>query len=401
MNNEVLELVDAVRVTRAYGNKDILGKKFKKRAGSLAKKAIVKHLVFSLYPRLTNITAASFSIIVIYFGSYEVASGNLSLGELISLQVYYSMSLMELIWYLGDIVSSFKTGKISFKRLEEIMQSSDLMEANSTKQVQEFKSIELKNYSFSYPKLLDKNDDFSLKNINLFIKKGKTLGIVGKTGSGKTSLIKQFLRQYPVGEGAFYLNGENILDYDRTSYESYLAYVPQESSIFSRTVKENIILSKNNVSDEDFKQALINASFISDIDNMAKGENTMVGERGLAISGGQKQRISLARAFLAKAEILIMDDALSAVDANTEKHIIECIKNMRAGQTNIIAAHRLSAIAHADEIIVLDEGKISERGTHEELLENRSWYYEQYLKQNIQKEVINNENICSPYLSLS
>ncbi|HEM5297217.1 TPA: ABC transporter ATP-binding protein, partial [Streptococcus suis] len=213
----------------------------------------------------------------------------------------------------------------------------------------------------------------------------QTVGIVGKTGSGKTTLVRQFLRQYPIGQGNFFINHQSVLDFKRSSIEEKIGYVPQEHILFSRSVGENIALGKVASSSEEIEQAIATAAFSQDLKRMTDGLDTMIGERGVSISGGQKQRISIARAFLREPDLLILDDSLSAVDARTERQIIQNIQKERAGKTNVIVTHRLSAVNHADWVLVLDEGRIVEEGHPADLLAQRGWYYEQYQRQQSQE----------------
>ncbi|HEL2157540.1 TPA: ABC transporter ATP-binding protein [Streptococcus suis] len=217
------------------------------------------------------------------------------------------------------------------------------------------------------------------------VKAGQTAGIVGKTGSGKTTLVRQFLRQYPIGRGNFFINHQSVLEFKRSSIEEKIGYVPQEHILFSRSVGENIALGKVASSSEEIEQAIATAAFSQDLKRMSDGLDTMIGERGVSISGGQKQRISIARAFLREPDLLILDDSLSAVDARTERQIIQNIQKERAGKTNVIVTHRLSAVNHADWVLVLDEGRIVEEGRPADLLAQRGWYYEQYQRQQSQE----------------
>ncbi|WP_025702677.1 ABC transporter ATP-binding protein, partial [Paenibacillus forsythiae] len=207
------------------------------------------------------------------------------------------------------------------------------------------------------------------------------LGVVGRTGSGKSTLLKQLLHEYPSGTGSITISGVPIPDIALDRLHSWMGYVPQEQILFSKTVRENIQFGLERASDDKILEAVSTAAFLSDLDTLESGLDTLVGERGVSLSGGQKQRVSLSRAFIAEPEILILDDALSAVDARTEARIVDNIRSRRAGKTTLIATHRLSATQHADQIIVLDGGVITQRGTHQELLEMGGWYREQYERQ--------------------
>lgn len=380
LNNEVLEVVEGIRVTRAYSKKAAQKAQFQERTKELADGGDRITSLQSLYNPLATVGLGLSTILVLVLGAGAVKSGQLSLGQVIALQLYVS-SLLEPFWTLADFILVYQTGKTSFEKLQELIETGDDLEVDGSVEIAELDNISFKNYSFSYPQ----SDRPSLQEINWTLKAGQTVGIVGKTGSGKTSLVRQLLRQYPVGQGEFLVNHQSVLDFKRSSLERKIGYVPQEHILFSKSVGENIAFGKRDSSLEEIEAAIATAAFSQDLERMSHGLDTMIGERGVSISGGQKQRISIARAFLREPDLLILDDSLSAVDARTEGQIIQNIQKERAGKTNVIVTHRLSAVNHADWVLVLDEGHIVEEGRPADLLAQEGWYYEQYQRQQSQE----------------
>ena len=382
LNNEVLEMIDGTYVIRAYGQEDAMMDEFRAKTKKAMKQNIIVSEIESRFIPLAQLfMMISFTIALLY-GGYLVSTGTILVGDVIAFQVYMG-SVMWPMFMIGDIITNYKRGKVATERINEILRYDDDIERGGTKALETIESIEFKDFHFTYP-----GEEASLlKGINLTLKKGETLGIVGKTGSGKTTLLMQLLHQFPYKGEKLFINEEPLIDYDSQTVAEHLAYVPQEHTLFSRTIRENMLFGKEDATDDEIWEALTLASFDGDVKRMPDELDTMVGEKGVSLSGGQKQRLSIARALLRNRECLILDDALSAVDAKTEREIISHLQQERGGCMNIIAAHRLSAIRHADEIIVMNEGRISERGTHEELLEQRGWYYEQYLTQEMEEEI--------------
>ena len=382
LNNEVLEMIDGTYVIRAYGQEDAMMDEFRAKTKKAMNQNIIVSEIESRFIPLAQLFMMISFTIALFYGGYLVSNGTILVGDVIAFQVYMG-AIMWPMFMIGDIITNYKRGKVATERINEILRHDDDIERGGTKALETIESIEFKDFHFTYP-----GEEVSLlKGINLTLKKGETLGIVGKTGSGKTTLLMQLLHQFPYKGEKLFINEEPLIDYDSQTVAGHLAYVPQEHTLFSRTIRENMLFGKEDATDDEIWEALTLASFDGDVKRMPDELDTMVGEKGVSLSGGQKQRLSIARALLRNRECLILDDALSAVDAKTEREIISHLQQERGGCMNIISAHRLSAIRHADEIIVMNEGRISERGTHEELLEQRGWYYEQYLTQEMEEEI--------------
>lgn len=383
ITEETLENVKGIRVIRAYSLLDKVRNSFVEKLRSYSKsneKYMKKTLI---YQPLNTISAAISYVLAVACGFYFINSGMMTIGELISVCVVIGMLQWPYI-AISELVIIIIEIRQATKRVLEISDRKPEVNNNLAEYDFEFNdSIEFKNFSFSY------DDQNVLENINFKINKGETIGIVGKTGSGKTTLIKQLLRLYPVEKGSLMLDNQGIEKYYDYSVREKMGYAPQEYQLFSKTIKDNILFYRENLEDN-LEQALILSDIKKDIENFKDGINTLVGENGISLSGGQKQRLGIARAILANPDILILDDSLSAVDANTEKIIIENIKNHRQGKTNIIVSHRISAVRHADKILVLENGKVLSEGTHEELLDKCTWYRELDEYQN--KEVEQNED---------
>lgn len=369
ITEETLENVKGIRVIRAYSLLDKVRNSFVEKLRSYSKsneKYMKKTLI---YQPLNTISAAISYVLAVACGFYFINSGMMTIGELISVCVVIGMLQWPYI-AISELVIIIIEIRQATKRVLEI--SDRKPEVNNDLAEYDFEfndSIEFKNFNFLYD---DKN---VLESINFKINKGETIGIVGKTGSGKTTLIKQLLRLYPVEKGSLLLDNQGIEKYYDYSVREKMGYAPQEYQLFSKTIKDNILFYREYLEDN-LEQALILSDIKKDIENFKDGINTLVGENGISLSGGQKQRLGIARAILANPDILILDDSLSAVDANTEKTIIENIKNHRQGKTNIIVSHRISAVRHADKILVLENGEVLSEGRHEELLDKCTWYRE-------------------------
>ena len=368
ITEETLENVKGIRVIRAYSLLDKVRDSFVGKLRSYAKsneKYMKKTLV---YQPLNTVSLATSYIIAVAGGFYFINLGMMTLGELISVCVVIGMIQWPYI-ALSELVIMIIEVRQATKRVLEISDKKADVNNDLAKSNFEFNSsIEFKEFNFSY-----EDNNHVLEDINFIINKGETIGVVGKTGSGKTTFIKQLLRLYPIEENTLLLDGKGIEQYYDYSVREKIGYAPQEYQLFSKSIKENVLFYRYDLEDR-LDEVLEQADIKKDIIRFKDGIDTLVGENGLSLSGGQKQRLGIARALLSNPEILILDDSLSAVDSNTEKTIIENIKKNRKGKTNIIVAHRISAVRHADKIVVLDNGKILNFGTHDELLEKCPWY---------------------------
>ena len=368
ITEETLENVKGIRVIRAYSLLDKVRNSFVGKLRSYARSNEEYMKKTLVYQPLNTVSLAASYIIAVACGFYFINLGMMTLGELISVCVVIGMIQWPYI-ALSELVIMIIEVRQATKRVLEISDkkadvNNDLAESNF-----EFNSsIEFKEFNFSF-----EDNNHVLEDINFTINKGETIGVVGKTGSGKTTFIKQLLRLYPIEENTLLLDGKGIERYYDYSVRAKIGYAPQEYQLFSKSIKENVLFYRYDLEDR-LEEVLEQADIKKDISRFKDGIDTLVGENGLSLSGGQKQRLGIARALLSDPDILILDDSLSAVDSNTEKAIIENIKKTREGKTNIIVAHRISAVRHADKIVVLDNGKILNFGTHDVLLEKCSWY---------------------------
>lgn len=380
LNNKVQESVSGIRVTKSfgYGNDEI------NSFGETNKKVFSKNIIASKYnalfdPMVLVFVGLSYTLTLI-FGGIFISRGEISVGNLVTFVTYLDM----LVWPLQAIGWLFNIGQrgdVSYTRIEKLLaEENDVVEKENTIPAHNGR-LEYNINSFSYV------GEETLSDIKFAIDKGQTLGIVGVTGSGKTTLLKLLLREYDVEDGSINLNNHNIKDYKLKDLRSLIGYVPQDQVLFAMSIKENIRFADTKYTDKQVENITKVCGIYDDIVNMTDGFNTIIGERGVSLSGGQKQRMAMSRALIMNPEILILDDSLSAVDAKTEHLILENLKEERSGKTTIITAHRLSAIVHADLIIVMDNGKIIERGTHDQLIAQDGWYKETYNTQQLEEKM--------------
>ncbi len=378
LNNKVQESVSGIKVTKSFGY----------QADELASFQAVNELTFqknlqtmkydSLFDPMVLLFVGSSYVLTLLVGSLMVQEGQITVGNLVTFISYLDM----LVWPLmaiGFLFNITQRGKVSYQRIE------DLLSQESPVKDPEFPldGIENGRLEYTIDSFAFENEE-TLTDVHFSLEKGQTLGLVGQTGSGKTSLIKLLLREYDVDKGAIYLNGHDIRDYRLTDLRSLMGYVPQDQFLFATSISDNIRFGNPNLPLSAVEEVTKLAQVYQDIVDMPQGFDTVIGEKGVSLSGGQKQRLAMSRAMILDPDILILDDSLSAVDAKTEYAIIDNLKETRKDKTTIITAHRLSAVVHADLILVLQNGQIIEQGTHEDLLALDGWYAQTYQSQQLE-----------------
>ncbi|TFE24528.1 ABC transporter ATP-binding protein [Cohnella luojiensis] len=380
MNDHVLESISGIRVIRSYVQENHDLRAFDRMTTDVMNKNKRVSVVNALFQPLISIIVGISYCIGIGYGSYLVFHDEISLGQLVSFNIYLGMLIWPMISF-GEFINVLQRGSASADRLQTVQaEQADLKDSPDPVHIEVPTSIEMKGLTFTYPTA----NQPSLINVSFRMSQGETLGIVGKTGSGKSTLLKQLLRQYPVDREKLFLSHVPVEDIAIDQMKRWVAYVPQEHLLLSKSIRDNIALGKPGASPEEIARAIEMASFTQDIAQMPEGLDTIVGENGVMLSGGQKQRLAIARALLLDSEILLLDDSLSAVDARTESRIIHQIRQERTGKTTLITTHRLSAVSHANWILVLEGGRIREEGTHEQLMQLGGWYKEQWERQQME-----------------
>ncbi len=384
MTSYVQENVSGVKVVKAYNQEEDQIKNF----AGLNKTYIDLNLSLArirglFMPSIYGIVGIII-LFLLYFGGKQVINGSITLGTLVAF-IFYLMSIMWPMLAVGWVVSLYQRGTASLERIEKIMRrKSEVADTNADPDARpERGEIEIRDLSFRYP-----NDDHEiLKDINLKIPSGKTVAVVGPTGCGKSTLVELILKGYKVPDGKIFIDNIDINRIPMANLRRAIGYVPQETFLFSQTLKENIAFGEEKIVEEEVEKAAGIAGIRQEITEFPRGFETRLGERGVTLSGGQKQRTALARAIIANPPILILDDAFSAVDTNTEELILRELKNVLKTRTSILISHRISTVKNADMICVMEEGQIKACGTHEELIKKSSLYAHIVELQSLEEEL--------------
>lgn len=368
----VKEITEAVRFKEI--NDDFYGKHM-----DFVKTMIWVNIIITIFINLTGMT-------IIGVGAVIAINGSLSVGQLSEFYALFG-TLIWPVMALTQFVNFRSQAQASYKRLSEFLNSQPLLKEGDQVLEDFTGSITFKNLNFSYP---DAEDTPVLKNINLEVKAGESVGILGRTGSGKSTFVDLLLRVYNVENQTIFFDNIDIMDLKVKSIRDSVAYVPQDNFLYSTTIKANIGFSEENMPIEQVHEAAKLSDVYDNISEFKDGFDTVLGERGVTVSGGQKQRISIARALAKNAPILILDDSVSAVDTNTEETILNNLKQIRDGKTTIVIAHRISTVRKLDKIVLLDNGFLVDVGTHDELLNRSPLYQDMVERQTLERQVTGN-----------
>lgn len=380
LNNKVQESVSGIKVTKSFGYQEDELQSFQE----INDMTFVKNMKTMKYdvmfdPLVLLFIGASY-VLSLLMGAFMVSAGQVTVGNLVTFITYLDM----LVWPLmaiGFLFNMIQRGSVSYNRINRLLkETSDVQESKQPLQTIQNGTLVYDIDSFHY------ENEETLSDIHFALEQGQTLGLVGQTGSGKTTLIRLLLREYDLTDGRIMLDGNNIKDYKLSDLRRLIGYVPQDQFLFATSILENIRFGNPDASLEKVEAATKLSRVYDDIMATPDGFETLIGEKGVSLSGGQKQRIAMSRAMILDPEILILDDSLSAVDAKTEHAIIENLKQTRQHKSTIITAQRLSAVVHADLILVLQDGHIIERGCHEDLIKQGGWYADTYEAQQLEME---------------
>lgn len=382
----VQENITGMHVVRAYDMEAMQGSRFEVANQTLTQRSLKLAETRGRLMPVMKMASGSGTLVVLGYGGMRVLDGALSIGDLVAFLGYLNL----LAWptmALGWMMSIIQRGRASMQRLDQIL--SVLPEVRSPESAYSPTTvkgeIEFRHVSFRYDPQSDRPP--AIDALDLRLPAGTKFAIVGRTGSGKSTVANLIPRVFDVTDGAISVDGVDLRQWSLPALRRAIAMVPQEPFLFSATIRANLMFARDAVDEPAMRDAAKAAGILDDIERLPNGFDTVVGERGLMLSGGQKQRITLARALLAQPRILVLDDALSSVDTRTERAILDSLRRTRGTRTEIVIAHRLSTIVDADQIVVLDRGRIAERGTHEQLLARRGIYFDLFQEQQLEQEI--------------
>ncbi|WP_245632932.1 ABC transporter ATP-binding protein [Alicyclobacillus kakegawensis] len=372
------ESLSAIRVVKATSNEAVEARRFRTRLDAIVVRQMAMFRRSATFQSLIPLMGSISFAIALLYGGYLTVSGRIHLGEFVAFTLYLTMMIQPL-QQLGSVFNNFQRASASLRRLTVLLtEEPDIADAPKPVQPGHIKGeVEVRLPEYRYPG----GNRAVLRQVQFHIPAGQTLGIIGRTGSGKTTLVNLLPRIFDPPPGTVFIDGIDVRDLALADLRQAIAYVPQDGFLFSTSIGENIGFSRETATQGEIEEAARLASIHDEIVDFPQGYDTLVGERGITLSGGQRQRAAIARALLKQAPILILDDSLSAVDMNTEKRILENLRRVRRGRTTIVISHRLSAVRHADRILVLDDGEVVERGTHDELVAKGGVYASIYAMQ--------------------
>ncbi|HHT27049.1 MAG TPA: ABC transporter ATP-binding protein [Firmicutes bacterium] len=374
------ESISGIRVVKAYAQEEQELRRFGQTADIIVKRTLSLTRVSALFTPLIQFFGAVSFLIALGMGGLRVINGELSLGTLVAFTSFLAM-LVPPMRMIAQVIDVSQRAGAALGRLSDLLRiQPEVCDGDDLVHVSKIKGeIIIRNLSFTYPQ----SNTAIISNLNLRLMPGQTLGILGPTGSGKTTLANLLLRIYNPPRGTVFIDGHDVLDIPLKTLRRQIGYVPQDIFLFSASIGENIAFSVNKAQPEEVEQATKQAQIFDNIMNFPDQFDTVIGERGVTLSGGQKQRLAIARALIKNAPILILDDSLSSVDTETEAAILKSLRQVRKRQTTVIIAHRISALREAEVIIVLQDGQVVQKGTHDELVEQEGPYQDVY---NLQKE---------------
>lgn len=377
------EVYSGIRVIKSYVKENQFSEYFEEECEDFKKKSLdLARISAFFFPVMIFMISAS-TLIVVYVGGLEVAKGNITTGNIAEFIIYVNM-LTWPVTSIGWIASLIQQAEASQQRINELLTEKSTLDRTGISAEKLEGDIRFDNVSFTYPDTGIR----ALKNVSFHLRKGEKMAIIGKTASGKSTIADIILRMYDVTEGRVLIDNQNVKAINLDNLRRKIGYVPQDVFLFSDTVANNISFGVGEVDQKEAEKYAAHAAIHDEISSLPEGYQTMMGERGVTLSGGQKQRISIARAFIKDPDIVILDDCLSAVDTDTEQQIMQYLNIALKNRTSIIITHRIHNLMEFDKILVLEDGKIAEIGTHDELLASGGYYKEMLDQQSVSEEVV-------------